>query len=172
MSELIDTNIPEETVPGFDPNFHIEDDAMAEWALKQKKNAEDEKAMWKEHYDTMFARVCATCDATIANMEHYLREYFDKVPHKHTDTQESYRLPSGKLVLKRQDYDYQREDSDVIEWLKKNNGQKFVKTKETLDWAALKKTLSVVGETVADGNGEIIPCIKAIERPDVFKIEK
>ena len=74
--------------------------------------------------------------------------------------------------MKQVEPDYQREEKEVIKWLKANNGEKFIKTKESLDWDGLKKTLSVMGETVADSNGEIIPGIKAIERPDVFKIEK
>lgn len=162
----------EEKTPGFDPEFHITDDSVAEWAIRQKLNAEAEKAKWKAHYDTMYARIAATCDATIANMEHYLREYFDTVPHKVTDTQESYRLPSGKLVIKHQECEFERDDAEVIKWLKANGGEKFIKTKETLDWAGLKKSLSVMSETVADNHGVIIPCIKAVERPDVFKIEK
>ena len=170
-----DTIIPEEeenTTPGFDPNFHIKDDSMAEWAVRQKLDAEAEKAKWKAYYKDALDKINASCDATIANMTRYLNEYFGKVPHKKTDKQESYRLPSGKLVLKRQECDFERDDEEIIKWLKANNGDKFIKTKESLDWDGLKKTLSVMGETVADSNGEIIPGIKAIERPDVFKIEK
>jgi len=151
-------------------HFVIEDDQQAEWAMEQIRNAQEEKAKWKAFYEDRYQKVEATCDLTIANMESMLQSYFEKVPHKVTKTQENYALPSGKLVFKKQEPEYHREDSEVIDWLKKNGGEKFVKTKETLDWTALKKTITVVGDAVADEDGQIMP-ITVVERPDIFKVE-
>ena len=151
--------------------FKVEDDQTAEWCMTQIRNANEEKAKWQAFYEDRYQKVCESCDLTIANMEAMLRVYFDSVPHKVTKTQENYALPSGKLVVKRQEPEYTRNDEEVIEWLKANGGERFVKTKETLDWAGLKKTLSVMGESVADEGGQVIPCITAEERPDVFKVE-
>ena len=151
--------------------FKIEDDMTAEWAMEQIRNAEAEKAKWKEFYDSRYKAVCETCDLTISNMESLLQSYFATVPHKVTRTQENYALPSGKLVFKKQDVEYERDDEKIIEWLKQNNGESFVKTKEVLDWSALKKSVTVLGETVVDADGQIIPGIKATERPDIFKVE-
>ena len=167
MSELL-KEIPEESK---EP-FRVKDDQTAEWCIQKIREAEEEKDFWKEHYKNQLAAVNATCDATIEQMKGYLRQYFDTVPHRKAETQESYPLPSGKLVLKEQEPDYQRDDKEVIKWLKKNGGQKFVKTEEKLDWSGLKKTLSIIGETVADSDGQIIPCIKAVEREMKFGVEK
>jgi len=166
MSELM-KEFEEQT----EGSFRVEDDLTAEWCMTQIRNANEEKAKWKEFYDSRYQSVCETCDRTIESMEAMLHGYFDKVPHKVTKTQENYALPSGKLVFKRQEPEYTREDGDVIEWLKANGGERFIKTKETLDWASLKPTLNVVGEMVADANGAVIPCIKVKERPDIFKVE-
>lgn len=152
-------------------HFTVNDDQTAEWCIEQIRNAEEEKAKWKEFYAERLARVNETCDLTIANMTAVLQTYFDKVPHKVTKTQENYALPSGKLVVKKQETEFERNDEELIAWLKQNGGERFVKTKEVLDWAGLKKTLSVVGESVSDENGEVIPGLKAAERPDVFKVE-
>ena len=73
-------------------------------------------------------------------------------------------------MFKHQEPEYHREDAEVIDWLKKNGGEKFVKTKETLDWSALKKTITVVGEAVADEDGQIMP-ITVVPREDIFKVE-
>ena len=151
--------------------FHIVDDQTAEWALQQIRNAYDEMAKWKAFYDDRYQKVVNSCELTIANMESLLQSYFDTVPHKETKTQESYQLPSGKLVFKKQAPEYKKNDPEVIEWLLNNGGEKFVKTVPVLDWAALKKCITVVGETVADENGEVIPGLKAVEREDVFKVE-
>lgn len=151
--------------------FRVEDDQTAEWCIKQIQQANAEKEKWKAFYDERYKRVCESCDLTIANMESLLQSYFESVPHKVSKTQESYALPSGKLVFKRQEVEYERDDNAVIEWLKQNNRPEFIKTKETLDWASMKRNITVMGETVADENGEIIPGIKATERPDLFKVE-
>ena len=151
-------------------HFVIEDDQQAEWAMEQIRNAQEEKAKWKQFYEDRYHKVEETCDLTIANMESMLQRYFENVPHKVTKTQENYALPSGKLVFKKQEPEYQRDDTEVIEWLKKNGGEKFVKVKEALDWTSLKKTITVVGESVADEDGQIMP-ITVVPREDVFKVE-
>lgn len=151
--------------------FKIEDDQTAEWALQKIREAEAEKAKWKKFYDERYNAVCSSCDLTIANLTSLLQSFFATVPHKQTKTQESYALPGGKLVFKKQEPEYERKDKEIIDWLKQNKGEKYIKVQEALDWAALKKTLTVAGETVASEDGEIIPGIKAIERDDVFKIE-
>lgn len=153
------------------PHFVIKDDQTAEWAISKIREAQDEKKKWKQFYDERYQRVCDNCDNTIANMESLLQRYFESVPHKVTATQENYALPSGKLVVKKQEPEYRRTDADVIDWLKKNGGQKYVAVKESLDWASMKKSISVVGNTVANEDGQIIPCIEVVARPDIFKVE-
>lgn len=172
MSEYIDELTPEEeSDQNFREHFKIEDDQTAEWCLNEIRKANEEKQKWKQFYDERYQRVCDDCDRTIANMESILQTYFENVPHKVTATQENYALPSGKLVFKKQEPEYQRNDVDVIEWLKANGGQKYVVNKEALNWSMLKKNISVIGDTVADEDGQVIPCIKVVERPDVFKVE-
>ena len=58
----------------------------------------------------------------------------------------------------------------------------MVKVKESVDWAALKKSLTVAylekdsesGQLVpfvVTGDGEIVPGITVTEQPDVFRVE-
>lgn len=152
--------------------FIIDDDQKAEWAVEQIRNAEDEKARWKDHFAEQLTRINESCDQTINNMKEMLRDYFATVPHKVTKTEENYRLPSGKLVLKKQQPEWEKDEEELIKWLEKNKDGQFIKTKKTVDWAGLKKTLTVVGELVADDAGEVIPCVHAVERPDIFTVEK
>ena len=163
LDEIIDDNTEA---------FFVDDDSKAEWCLRKIREAEEEKARWKLHYQLQYESIERACDSTIETMQGLLREYFAQVPHKVAKTQESYRLPSGKLVLKHQEPEFEKDDGKIIAWLKQNGGSQFVKVKESLDWAELKKTLNVVGETVADENGQVMDGIRAVERPDVFKIEK
>ena len=74
-------------------------------------------------------------------------------------------------VLKKQAPEFIRDDEKVIAWLKDNNGGEYVKTKETLDWAALKKSTTVMGENIVNEDGEIIPGVEVVEREDKFTVE-
>ena len=151
--------------------FIVDDDQKAEWCLSKIREAEAEKKRWKEFYEERLEKVNAAEDAKIERMRFYLEQYFRTGPHKETKTQASYQLPSGKLVLKKQGPEFERDDDLILAWLKANDEQKYVKTKESVDWMELKKTLTVFGEQVAGETGEIIPGITVTERPDVFKVE-
>ena len=169
--EIFEENYEQEEDEQFREHFKVEDDQTAEWCLEQIRNAQEEKAKWKAFYDSRYEAVCNSCDRTIANMESVLQSYFDNVPHKVTKTQENYSLPSGKLVFKKQQPEYTRDDEQLILWLKENGGEKYVVAKESVDWLGLKKSLTILGDTVADAEGQVIPCIRVEERPDIFKVE-
>ena len=150
----------------------VEGDMEADKLVKAIRDAEETKAFWKGYYKEKLEEVNASCDLIIEQNRARLRMYFDSVPHKKTATQEKYPLPSGKLVLKDQEPEYQRDDKQIIKFLKENNGEKYIKIKEELDWSGLKKVLMVAGETAADEDGNPIPGIKVIEREKAFTIEK
>ena len=165
MSELLENLEGEMMFP------QIQNDDEAEECIQAIRAAEADVAFWKNYYADALQKIADASQRIIDNNTARLEAYFDTLPHKKTKTQESYPLPSGKLVRKHQDTEFIRNDEELLSWLHDNNGEKFIKTKESVDWAGMKKTLSVLGETVVDENGEIIPCIKASERPDVFKVE-
>lgn len=150
----------------------VEGDVEADRLIREIREAQETKAFWKAYYQEKQKEVNDSCDLIIEQNTERLRNYFETVPHKKTATQEKYPLPSGKLVMKDQEPDYDRDDKTVIKFLKANGGEKFVKVEEKLDWNGLKKTLSILGETAADENGKPIPGIKVIERDRTFTIEK
>jgi hypothetical protein len=168
MSEFKVT-IPEEETVDLLP---VEGDMEANQLIEEIRAMEGTKMFWKAYYQDKLREVNESCDLVISNNKQRLRMYFDTLPHKKTATQEKYPLPSGKLVLKDQEPDFERDDKTVIKFLKANGGEKYIKVKEELDWSGLKKTLLIAGETAADENGNPIPGIKVIERERAFTIEK
>ena len=151
--------------------FQVDDDQKAEWCIRKIQEAKKEMMDWIDFYVAQTDKVKDKCERRIQFFEYKLMQYFGSVPHKQTKTQESYQLPSGKLVLKKQTPDFERDDELILAWLKANDENQYVNTKETVDWSELKKTLTIVGEQVAGETGEIIPGIIVTERPDVFKVE-
>ena len=151
--------------------FVIDTDAKAAWALRKVREARADRDKWVAWYKEQIEQVEAATDYNTARLERMLADYFATVPHKVTKTQESYSMPEGKLVMKRQAPEYKRDDPAVIAWLKANKPGQFVKVKEELDWAGLKAVTGVFGGNVVDENGEIIPGIEVVERDAKFVVE-
>ena len=169
MSELMEEEV---FVTEEEAGFQVTDDQTAEWCLKKIREANEEKQRWKEYYDEQLRKICAREDSRIAFMEMKLQSYFASVPHKQTKTQESYQLPGGKLVLKKQAPEYERDDELIIAWLKAAGKTHLVNTKEVLNWMELKRELKPVNdEQVVDSDGEIVPGLYVHERPDKFVVE-
>lgn len=151
--------------------FHVTDDKAAEWCMKKIKEAEADRAMWKAHYEAQMEKVNKAADESVAYFTAKLEEYFANVPHKATKTQESYTLPGGKLILKKQQPKFEVDDDTLVPWLKSNFMAHLVKVKESADWATLKKVVNVSGSGVTTDEGEVIPGVTVTQRPDVFKVE-
>lgn len=153
--------------------FVIDTDAKAEWALKKIKEARADRDAWVKWYEDKIKEITEQTDFDTMNLERMLADYFQTVPHKKTKTEESYRLPGGKLYIKKQnvEFEYKKHQDETIAWLKKNNLTEFVKTKEELNWSELKKVTGVFEGNVVTEDGEIVPGITVTERPDKFIVE-
>lgn len=171
---MIDTTLCEiVNVDETENRFRVKDDKSAEWCLTKIREARQEAEKWLAHYRLQMEKVQKEADNSVAYFEGLLSEYFDTVPHKATKTQQSYILPSGKLVLKKQQPQFATDDAALVPWLKDNAMGEFVKVKESADWSALKKLVTVTpdGASVVDENGEVVPGVVVTQRPDVFKVE-
>ena len=153
--------------------FAVLDDSSAEWCLRKIKEKQSELATWEAFYAEQLEKVRGRIKSDINFFEIKLKEYFDQIPHKKTKTQESYSLPGGKLILKAQDPTYDVKDEELVPWLKQNDLSSLVKTKfeEKADWAKLKKQVKVAGDGVVTEDGEIVPGVKVVPRPEIFKVE-
>ena len=163
MSEVAEKTKQEE--------LEVRTDLEAEWQLQRRKKLIADRDEMIAFYEDRIAAVKADADFKLGFIDRALRAFFDTVPHKNTDKQEYYKLPGGKIMFKKQDPEYKREDDKVIEWLKANKGESYVKTSESLDWKALKDDTTVVGENIVNSDGVIIPGVKVIEREPKFAVE-
>ena len=162
-----------------DRRFVVDDDQKADWAARKVAEIEADTARWEQFYKEQLEKVKKANDFRAEYFRRLLKNYFFTVPHKQTKTQSSYQLPSGKLVMKAQGPAYERDDEVVMKWIYENSNtpHAFINVKETLNWAELKKALEGEdGIMISDGqvvtpDGEIVPGIKVVERPNVFKVE-
>lgn len=151
--------------------FVIDTDKKAEWAMQKIREARADRDRLVEWYKEKTKEIIEQTEFDVNNLERMLAEYFETVPHKKSKTQESYSLPGGKLILKKQNPEFKRDEAKVIEWAKVNGCNKYVKVEEKLAWAELKADVGVFGDHVVTEDGEIVPGIEVIERPAEFKVE-
>ena len=166
---------PEETVWG------ITDDETADWALRKIREMEDEcnrlnetrKKIIKTYLDAIREEEEKT-ERRTENLRWHLRRYFHQVPHKKTKTQESYRLPSGSLVMKQLPPKFERDDETVMEWLRNEEMDSYLDTRVSVRWGDLKKNTAVTpeGRVVYTTTGELIPGIVAVARDPEFVIKQ
>ena len=149
----------------------ILDDASAEMVLQQVRRAEEQYKKMEAWYDFQKSKAREIYENTMAWAEGCLRGYMDMVPTKNTKTQRKYELPSGTLMLKRQEPTFEQQDAELLPWLKKNHPD-LVKVKESSNWAELKKLLKVTpdGTGMATEDGEIVPGITVTQREAKFVI--
>lgn len=83
----------------------------------------------------------------------------------------SLKLPFNKPAMKAKPPEVKRDDAQLIAWLEKNHPE-YIERKPTVKWGDLKKTLT---QTEVDGvlayvdaNGQVVPHVTLMERPDEF----
>lgn len=155
-----------------DTPFIVDNDQKAEWAARKIREARQDTQKWTEYYERQLSAIRRANEDTEAYFAALLADYFETVPHKATKTQESYSLPSCKLVLKAQQPEFNRDEAVLCDYLDKKGRDDLVKITRRADWAALKKTLKVMEDgTCVDADGEIVEGVQAFSRQPEFKVE-
>lgn len=162
-----------------DAGFSIVSDLQAEWALKKLKKAKEEHdrlvALAQEEiadYNRQIAILDQQLESATSFLKGKLYEYFNTVEHKTTKTQESYKLLSGSLVMKKASTKISKPDDEkLLNVLKSVDASEFIQAKEVPLWGEFKKTLTVTENgNVVDQNGEILD-IEVKEEPAEFTIK-
>lgn len=155
-----------------DTPFTVDNDQKAEWAARKIREARQDTQKWTEYYERQLSAIRRANEDTEAYFAALLADYFETVPHKATKTQESYSLPSCKLVLKAQQPEFNRDEAVLCDYLDKKGRDDLVKITRRADWAALKKTIKVMEDgTCVDADGEVVEGVQAFSRQPEFKVE-
>lgn len=162
------------------PEFLIDNDRKADWAVEKVMEAIAERDRLvaiadqriKELQEQKIA-IAAKADRSTQYLTEKLYAYFLTVePSSVTKTQTSYKLLSGKLVQKKQQPEYVRDEAAMLAWAREI-APSYIKVTESVAWGELKKATAVNGETVVLAEtGEVIPGVIARARDDVFEVSK
>ena len=159
--------------------FKIDNDKAAEWALSKIREEKAELLRMEtlcknmiESYQERLQRANKDFETKTSYLKSQLQQYFETVTPKVTKTQATYTLPSGKLKKKFGTIEYIKDEEKLLNWVKLNGGiDDFIKIKESVKWAELKKALIEKDDKLLTEDGEIVDGVVLQRKPDTFEVE-
>lgn len=102
-------------------------------------------------------------------LENYIREEIEQQTAAGKKPKKTIKLPYGKISLKSQQPEFQKDEKVLYEFAKQNGY--VVPVEPKLDWSTLKKSCTVLGDKLVTEDGEVVPGIVVFEREDKFYLE-
>jgi phage host-nuclease inhibitor protein Gam len=157
--------------------FTIDDDSKANWALRKiaqhKKKIEENNLLAEEEIYKIEAWNKQMNDEAQQSIDYFqslLAEYAGE-KRKSDPKFKTLKLPSGRIRFKKQQPQYVYDDDAVLESLKESGYTDFVKVKESVDKAGIKKQFKAVnGGLVDPDTGEFIDGVTVVDRDDKFEV--
>ena len=123
---------------------------------RAKMAAQREAEAWKKKVDAWLEARVSSIDEANASDEAKLQVYAED--RLKNSKRKSVSLPSGKFGFRKGQPKIEHDDMVLMEYAKASNPS-FIKVKESLDWAGLKKDSIFDGEKIIDKYGEVLPGI-------------
>jgi len=172
VQQIIGDTVPE------NEGFVVDNDVKAEWALKKIAEERMESQRYINvcremisDYEDKIRKAMKTLDRKTSYLVLQLNEYFRKVEHRRTKTQETYRLPGGILKLRMQNPEFELDEEKLISFLKNNDMDNYIEIKEIVKWGELKKAVYISGGRIVTEDGQVIEGVTVKERDPVFEID-
>ena len=158
------------------PYFTIDNDEVADWAVRKIAEERSDYERLKELAETQIAKIQEKIEAEKTRAERRtafltscLAQYFGTVEHKKTKTQETYKLLSGTLVLKKGGVTQKYDKDELLDYLAAEGMDDYIKTTQEPKWGEFKKLLTFQdGNAILTDTGEMVECIHVEEKPDTF----
>ena len=161
-----------------DERYRIKSDAEADrWVEKIREARADRDRLvnaCNERIAEFEARAKAAeedCEKETGFALGLLYEYFGSVDRKHSKTQESYSLPSGKLVYKKPTIAPRIDDERLLEWARAS-APEYITTVQKAKWSDLKKALVLQDDHyIFSETGEVVDGLTPEEKEGGFDIK-
>lgn len=156
--------------------FKVTNIDQANWCLRKisvlkKKQIENEQLAKAEieRIEKWLKKENEQLENSIKFFEVLLEEYAKEQREK--DAKFKLSTPYGKLSFRKQQPKWNYDEETLLNFLKSAGRTEFIRIKEEVNKAELKKKLKIAGELVVDENGEIIEGITIEEQPDKVVID-
>ena len=180
----IETEAEHYSIDGVEPEpsvWSIEDDLTADWTVGKIRDIErsidrqEEIArQWISYYQGQIEALEEKRRKQTSFLRGCLAQYFEHVERRKTKTGiEKYDLLSGRLVRKPATQKIVKaSEEELITWCAASGQSRFIKRIEKVDWAGLKKKLTIIGDEVVDSqSGEVVAGCAVEDVPEEFKVE-
>lgn len=161
-------------------SFTIDNDKTANWAIKKIKEEQEEHDRLqaliddeRQELQEKQAEIDKRLEAKTGYLKSLLYLYFEKVPHKETKTQASYKLLDGSLVFKKPSITLVRPDDEkLIAYMENSGREDLIETKKTAKWGEFKKTLTIAddGQIISE-DGDVLDFITTEEKAGEFNVK-
>lgn len=156
--------------------FTVENLEQVNWAFRKIKAYMEKKAELEvlakaeiERIQSWLAGEVKQIDNSIGFFEGLLTEY--AVKQRELDPKFKCSTPYGKVSFRKQQPKWEYEDEVVLDSLKASELNEYIRVKEEINKADLKKAMKVVEGRAVTSDGEIIEGIKVIDQPDKLDIK-
>ena len=177
-----------------DSTFVIDTDEKAEWSIKKiaEERAEAQRIISVcqdaiRRYNDTIKKTQDSLETKTGYLTFQLQQYMSTVKAKESKTQKSYKLPSGTLKVKYLSPEYKRDEEKLLQWMKEQKLNEYIKVTESAQWGELKKVTNIQrdpivdeesGELidytpyyVVDANGAKVDGVEVVEREPAFEVE-
>ena len=161
--------------------FIIDDDSKAEWALSKISHSKKESDRYIQTCQDMIEKYKAKIEESKQNYENknrylktQLQGYFNSLHDefkKQTKTQVSYKLPSGTLKFKKPSLKVEKDNNKLLQWLKDNDYNDFIKIEETPKWGEFKKQVNINEDGVKTKDNKQVDGINIFESESEFIVD-
>lgn len=156
--------------------FKIKDTGSLHWVFRKLKQLEETEEQTKVSYEYELNRLKEWKkkeDEKSENQrlffEGLLLEYLMEERQKNPDFK--IRTPMGSANLRKQQDQYEYDESAFLEWAKENDPS-YIRVKESIDKSAVRKNfVPDSSELIHPETGEIVPGVRLVKRPDKLQVK-
>lgn len=156
-------------------SFKVHDIDSANWCFRKlsalaKSKTDFEVLAEHEHkrIDAWLKRECESIKNTTEFFEKCIEDYL--VEQKALDPKFKISTPYGKASTRKQQPKFTYDDEKVLSSLKQLGLYEYVRTKEEVNKAELKKNINIIGNVATNAHGEVIEGITIEEQEDKIVI--
>jgi hypothetical protein len=155
--------------------FRIENDDMANWAIRKIAKARKEFAEAEQQAERETERIDAWLDGKRKAKERD-EEFFTGLltayylpQHMEDPQRKTFKLPAGAFQVRQQQPEFQRDDVELVKWLESHVMPDYLEVVKKPKWGELKKLIETKGG-VATVAGEVVGGIMVVPRGLKFTV--
>jgi len=155
--------------------FKIENDDMANWAIRKIAKARREFAEAEQQAERETERIDAWLAGKRKEWER-AEEFFTGLltayylpQHMEDPQRKTFKLPAGAFQVRAQQPEYQRDDAALVQWLESHVMPDYLEVVKKPKWGELKKIIETKGG-VATVAGEVVGGIMVVPRGLKFTV--